>query len=39
MITIPGKAFFVPNEQPALVAGLVLEALARRSRQPLPDAP
>ncbi len=39
LITIPGKAFFVPNEQPALVAGLVLDALARRSRQPQPEAP
>ena len=39
LITIPGKALFLPNEQPALVAGLVLDALARRSRQPQPEAP
>jgi pimeloyl-ACP methyl ester carboxylesterase len=29
MVTIPGPSFFTPNEDPALVAELVAEALAR----------
>jgi hypothetical protein len=27
IVTIPGGSFFTPNEEPALVAGLVVEAL------------
>jgi pimeloyl-ACP methyl ester carboxylesterase len=27
IVTIPGRSFFTPNEEPALVAGLVVEAL------------
>jgi pimeloyl-ACP methyl ester carboxylesterase len=29
IITIPGASYFTPNEEPALVAGLVVEALQR----------
>ena len=29
LITIPGASYFTPNEQPALVASLVVEALGR----------
>jgi pimeloyl-ACP methyl ester carboxylesterase len=32
LVTIPGTVFFMPNEQPALVAGLVREALAQTVR-------
>ena len=27
IVTIPGGSFFTPNEEPALVAGLVVDAL------------
>ncbi len=27
VITIPGASYMTPNEEPALVAGLVIEAL------------
>ena len=30
MITLPGTSFFVPNEEPALVADLVIQALDAR---------
>ncbi len=33
VITIPGASYFTPNEEPALVAGLVVEALATSLRQ------
>ena len=39
IITIPGKAFFIPNESPELVAGLALDALARRESKHRADAP
>ena len=29
MVTIPGASYFTPNEEPALVAKLVAEALER----------
>jgi pimeloyl-ACP methyl ester carboxylesterase len=32
LITLPGGSFFTPNEEPALVAGLVLDALASVDR-------
>jgi pimeloyl-ACP methyl ester carboxylesterase len=32
LMTIPGRCFFIPNEEPALVAGLVRQALG----QPVP---
>jgi len=28
-MTIPGRCFFIPNEEPALVAGLVRQALSQ----------
>jgi len=28
IVTLPGPSFFTPNEEPALVAGLVVAALA-----------
>jgi pimeloyl-ACP methyl ester carboxylesterase len=31
LITIPGGSFFMPNEEPALIAGFVLDALERAS--------
>jgi pimeloyl-ACP methyl ester carboxylesterase len=34
LITIPGASFFTPNEEPALVAGLVLDALRAIRRSP-----
>jgi hypothetical protein len=34
MITLPGKAFFIPNEQPSLVADLIVQALAQAPVQP-----
>ena len=34
IITIPGRSFFTPNEEPALVAGLVVAALHAATTQP-----
>jgi hypothetical protein len=34
IITIPGASFFNPNEEPALVAGLVLDALEATTISP-----
>jgi pimeloyl-ACP methyl ester carboxylesterase len=39
VITLPGQAFFVPNEQPALVADLTLKALAAAASIPAPESP
>ena len=36
IVTIPGPSFFTPNEEPALVAGLVVEAL-HAAAQPTPN--
>jgi hypothetical protein len=36
LITIPGASYFTPNEEPALVASLVVEALGR-TRAPSPS--
>ena len=36
IVTIPGNSFFTPNEEPALVAGLVVDAL--RAAEPSPPA-
>jgi pimeloyl-ACP methyl ester carboxylesterase len=38
MITLPGKAFFIPNEQPSLVADLIVQALAASAPEP-PQSP
>lgn len=35
LITIPGASYFTPNEEPALVAGLVIQALGRAHRTSL----
>ncbi len=34
IVTIPGNSFFTPNEEPALVAGLVVAALDSATTQP-----
>ncbi len=34
VITIPGASYFTPNEEPALVAGLVVEALRTSAPRP-----
>ena len=34
MITLPGTSFFMPNEEPALVADLVMHGLGRRAEPP-----
>jgi hypothetical protein len=33
VITLPGASYFTPNEEPALVAKLVIEALDRVHRE------
>jgi pimeloyl-ACP methyl ester carboxylesterase len=35
IVTIPGPSFFTPNEEPALVAGLVVDALRTATGRPL----
>jgi hypothetical protein len=37
IVTIPGGSFFTPNEEPALVARLVVEALKAATNSPVPD--
>lgn len=37
IVTIPGGSFFTPNEEPALVARLVVEALKAATISPVPD--
>jgi pimeloyl-ACP methyl ester carboxylesterase len=39
LITIPGASYFTPNEEPALVAGLVVEALGRTHSPSLSGEP
>jgi pimeloyl-ACP methyl ester carboxylesterase len=34
VVTIPGRSFFLPNEHPAELAGLIVEALATVSATP-----
>ena len=34
IVTIPGPSFFTPNEEPALVAGLVVDALRATTDAP-----
>ena len=37
IVTIPGRSFFTPNEEPALVADLVVAALQAAKARPAAD--
>jgi hypothetical protein len=39
LITIPGASYFTPNEEPAMVAGLVADALGRTRSPSLSGEP
>jgi pimeloyl-ACP methyl ester carboxylesterase len=38
VVTIPGRSFFLPNEYPAQLAGLIVEAIATVSAAPAATA-